>query len=741
MKKIIFFPILLFLFFLTGCGLWRNFNTYFNLYYNTSKLFDEAEEKILSQRKEFFDFVEPAIDNATNQQFTKVIEKCSKILQFKSNTSYVDDALLMTGKAFFYQKNYLKALRKFRELLAKESKSELIPETELWVAKTQLQLKNYNEGLAQLETIRQQYPKKNELIVQSYIEEIKYYYFIENNNKSIELANALISTSKNGTLKARLMYFMGELYTKLENYEDALKSYSAVFDYSPPMDMELIAQFKYAKTLRLNNQNEKSISVLNNLRKEQKNTSSFDIIDFELGLNLKALGEYEKVLDRLIFVDTTYTNSTVSAAARYEIGDLYENKLHNYDSAVVYYQKASNNSSSDEYKLKIQNKFQLFSQYKKLKLDLANQNEQLIYLKNPEEYLKDSINYYAQVQNENENQTTQFSYQQNRRRSRGIEFDQYINSIATTNTNSIETDTLTNIAPPKKSTLTVDSLNTLLERTKFELGNLFLTELNSPDSALYYYDEIINNHPNSKLIPQVLYACATIFSSKGNKEKADSLYNFIYDNYNNTDIVNLVAKEINKPLIDFDNDPAKDEYFYAEEKLNDGKYQNSLKEFYEIFKKYPSSQYAPKALYTSGYILEEKLNLLDSAAAIYDSLIKNYPKTEYASNINLKLDFYQKEKMRIEKERQDSLMKIQEELKNQDTTKQDSTNQNINKQDSLKNIQQNDKIIDEQIDTDLNNEKIKKPGIHSSLMKEKYYNSLSLKENAKVISYLPPKVN
>lgn len=686
-------------------------------------MFKETEEKILSQRKEIFVFVEPTVDNSTNQQLTKVLEKCSKILQFKSNTSYVDDALLMSGKAYYYQRNYLKALRKFRELLAKESESELIPETELWIAKTQLQMKSYNEGLELLKTIIEKYPKKNELIVQCYIEEIKYYYFIEDYNKAIELANALVSVSKNSTLKAQTMYFIGDLYTKLENYEEALKAYKAVFDYSPPMDMELIAEIKYAKTLRLNNQFEKSLDVLNKLKKEQKNTTSFDLIDFEIGLNLKALGEYENALARLIFVDTTYTNSTVCAAARYEIGDLYENNLHNYDSAAVYYQKASNNSSTDEYKLKIQNKFQLFTNYKKLRLDLTTQNEQLNYLKNPEEYLKDSINYYTKVEKVQEEQTEEFSYQQTKRRSRGVEFDRYISSIAM-NTNNIVVDSQStnNILPPQKSTLSADSINTLLVRTKFELGNLFLTEFNLPDSALAYYNDIINNYQNSNLIPQVLYVSATIYSAKGDRQKADSLFNYIYDNYKNSEIVNLAAKEINKPTIDFEKDPAKDEYLYAEEKMKDGKYQNSLKEFYKIFEKYPSSKYAPKALFTSGYILEEKLNLVDSAAVIYDSLIQNYPKTEYASDINGKLDFYKKEKMRIEKERQDSLLKIQEELEKQDSTNQTMINEISTNQDSSKSIEHENKIMDEQINNDLNDKKLKKPGIHSNLMKEEYFN-------------------
>ena len=53
------------LFFVTisGCGMWTNFKTYFNSYYNANKIFQETEEKILAERIELFLFEETAIPN------------------------------------------------------------------------------------------------------------------------------------------------------------------------------------------------------------------------------------------------------------------------------------------------------------------------------------------------------------------------------------------------------------------------------------------------------------------------------------------------------------------------------------------------------------------------------------------------------------------------------------------------------------------------------------------------------
>ena len=104
--KIIPFSIILLLF--AGCNLWQNFTTYFNLYYNTKTLFREAEDEIFLQKRDLFETEPLVIPGTANTKLTKVIEKSSKILQFNSNSDYVDDALLMLGKSFYYQKNYQK---------------------------------------------------------------------------------------------------------------------------------------------------------------------------------------------------------------------------------------------------------------------------------------------------------------------------------------------------------------------------------------------------------------------------------------------------------------------------------------------------------------------------------------------------------------------------------------------------------------------------------------------------------
>ncbi len=233
-----------------------------------------------------------------------------------------------------------------------------------------------------------------------------------------------------------------------------------------------------------------------------------------------------------------------------------------------------------------------------------------------------------------------------------------------------DTSALSKLVAPVKSNLPADSLKKLLAGNKFDLGNLFFTELNIPDSAYYYYKDVLDNHPDSRFEGQTLYAIGSYYLVKGDTVKADSLFNVVYDNYKTENIVNAAATRLGKPLINLKYDPAEELYADAEQVMLKEEYDSSLVKFYNIFVTYPQSSLAPKALYAGGWILENELKLPDSAAVFYDSIVVKYPLSEYASAILPKLNMYKQEKDRIKRELEDSLALIQQEKEGIDTTGQ-----------------------------------------------------------------------
>ncbi|MBZ0199955.1 MAG: hypothetical protein K8H86_08810, partial [Ignavibacteriaceae bacterium] len=295
------------------------------------------------------------------------------------------------------------------------------------------------------------------------------------------------------------------------------------------------------------------------------------------------------------------------------------------------------------------------TKYNTLRQNLDQYNRQLFYLQDSAAFIQDSIDWHIKDSirqtevNETLNKNELGGDEQNPPR-------QPTNKNAGANTQT----QLKQQLPPQRPTLSEDSLKSLLVKSEFELGNTFFTEFDLTDSAFIYYSKILNDFPNSDYHARTLYGMGSYYQIKGDEQKADSIFKYIYANFKTESIVNAAANKISKPLIDLSYDPAKELYASAEQKMLDKNLTESLTDFYDIFKTYPKSQFAPKALYASGFILENELSMYDSAASVYDSITTKYPTTIYAKNIQKKLTAYKQEQEKKRKALLDSLKAIEQ---------------------------------------------------------------------------------
>ncbi|MFA4923570.1 MAG: tetratricopeptide repeat protein, partial [Ignavibacteriaceae bacterium] len=461
-----------------GCGVWNNFTTFFNLYYNTSDLFNEAESAIQKERKDIFALTEPNVPSTASASLNKVIEKCSKILQFNSESSFVDDALFMLGKSFYYQKNYLKALRKFQELIAKQSESGYVPETELWIAKTYFQLKNYSAAdKLLLQVIEKATTDKNdELFIKATIEKIKFEFAAEKYSDAIKSIKSLVTVSDDGEINAQAKYQEGELHVRLDEKEEAAKAFAEVSNYSPLFETELNAKVNYGKIIRSLGKEDEALALFLNLLSKDKNSTSFDLLNFETGYTYLLKKKYEDALTYFAIVDTGFANSTAAGQARFEMGYIYEKIYFNFDSASVFYLKAQTAPSTEEYAPLIKNKASTFSKYQKLNSEQLENIQKLKYVTDSTLFTKDSLEFViadslakiALQENQTEN-VQQQSAQEGRTRNFG--------TSKTTESSTSNTKKRVQLKAPVKPNISEDSIKVLLVKTKFDLGNLFYTEL------------------------------------------------------------------------------------------------------------------------------------------------------------------------------------------------------------------------------------------------------------------------
>ena len=671
-----------------SCGIWANFTTFFNLYYDANDLFNQAEKDIKNKETDIFSVETDTLSASTNTLLEKVEDKCSQILQFHSESSYIDNSLFMIGKCYYYQGSYPKALRKFEELLATQPKSSLVLETRLWIGKTQMRLKDFENSLTTLKDTREVAIKLNEkeIAEDSFIEEIKYQLFKEDYNAAIDLAKSFLTISKNDVINASVAFEIGKLYNMLNDYNDAVVYFQKVKDYSATYDQKFNAMIEQGKDFGEMGDNDKAMQVFDQLSKEQKYSDLLDTIDYEKGETYLKMHKVVKAVDQFIYVDTTFPKMPSSGKSAYELGKIFLSHYKNFDSAFYYFNQVFSSNAPQEYKNLARLAADHLIRYETLYLSVKENNKELYYALDSTAFDKDSIAYYFEIgkkmkiaradslrhkdekiskslpdttrnnnllsqQQGQQQQTGQLAPgQQQQTGGQQTQFSQRAISPQLLQWNQLKSES----KPPERPKVSLDTLTYRLVNSEFDLGNLLFFEFNSPDSAYKYYSDILLNYPASPNEGRVEFEMGNYYLAVQDTVKADSMFNIVYDKYKDEEIVNSAAIKLNKPLIDLDFDPAKPLYVEAESLMMNSKFDSSITNMYNIFLTHPKSRYASKALYAIGWMLQNK-NMNDSAAVIYDTLIKKYPRSIYAAQILPELNFYKNEKIRLTKAKEDSL--------------------------------------------------------------------------------------
>jgi TolA-binding protein len=357
---------------LSSCGVWTDFTTYFNTYYNAKNLFNQVEEEIKNQKKDIFIFREdlqtgsqygnqfgtqyPAqtanvqygnqqsnlegrtqytgtgtgtqLSGSLNENLKKVIEKCSKILQYEKNSSYFADALFITGKALYYQQEYARAQRKFNEL-AGLGDTKYSSENKLWLAKTDLQLRSFEEGLKLIDEVKTEAinDENDNLFNDASITKIAFLIFRNDQRGAIEECKNYLARSEDDEILALVSYQMGKINLNLNDGQSALEAFSNVSKYSPTVDIDFKSRFESAKLLKTLKKVDESETAFNDLRYLGKFKNYIDQVLIELGQIYLDKDQTNLAIDIFREIDTTYRQLPTSGLAEMKLAEIYHKKL------------------------------------------------------------------------------------------------------------------------------------------------------------------------------------------------------------------------------------------------------------------------------------------------------------------------------------------------------------------------------------------------------------------------------
>ena len=643
-----------------------NTTAYFNTFYNARQAFSEAVDEVQKAKKEYQDKGQTdnkfVIPSTAKSAFNTSIEKNSKILGFYPTSKWVDEALLMIGEAYSYMGDDVKAERKYLELFAKYPTSDLIPEAKLWYGLGLLNQEKNDQGIKQLQDLIDQSKSSDSRIAGKAATALADFYY---KNGTYDQALSYYTTSldyvSSGDDKSLAYYQIGLCNDGLEKFKEAEESFSRAAEEGSTYSTIFRATFKIIEEKVKQKKYQDALEMISGLLNDSKNTEYFSKLNLEMANIYYKQGEIQKSIAQYCYVDTSFAKTDESARSYYALGNIFENDLVIYDSARTYYNKAKSEYAASKITADASEKANIFNKYAQLYTDMFKYDS--LFSSAVQDLARlDSLGTRGFIsvppqKTTNLQDSTQFSP--------ASDTTMVVNRDSLARLDSIARATFSKEVKTKQAYK--DSMQRSIVRTKFDLAGLFFLEIQQPDSALYWYRNIIQHYPHSNYISRSYYSLAEILRSYKHapQNEIDSIYRLIISKDPKSVYAQESRKYLGLPLQEQRKDSVTELFEYAETLADSQRYIDAIREFEQIAQQHNSSPITPKALYSAGWYYENALDNNDSAVAVYKKLLKLFPSSEFAGVVRTKVTIYDNDKKRIEMEKQ-----IEQERKEQEKIKQ-----------------------------------------------------------------------
>jgi len=567
--------------------------------------------------------------------YEKAIVGASKLLQFYPNSKWVDDALFLLGQSFYYQRDYNSARRKFLELKSNFPEGDYAIEVDLWLAKTDLELKEYDEAESQFTNfVNQKISKK--LKGEGYYNLGKLY----SARGTFDEANQAYETAIQigiGNLEAEVMYAISVNYDSLGDYSKAAESYQNVLSLDPSEELLFDVEFKYAQMKKKQGSYDEAIVLFEKSLGNDRNKKMFPMIKMEIADCLIRKNDIDNAITAYQDITEEHKNTEYAAKAFYQLGNMYE-KFQDYNAAQESFNEVkkafSRSAYADSSEMKRRDILRLQALLKIIEMaDEGITGEGVVVVTDPDSLIPEDQNIeLAQMQQDmTDTLVTDFNQdpiQQNKQQ------DPF-NDTETPTPGQMDKTQKKRVENPELKTFRVEEI----DKNLFLLAELYSFRFALPDSAERRYQRLISEFPESEHAPRALYNLIYLNENVfQNSLAAQNGYNRLIGDYPDSEFTNAARKALGLPIIPTKEDSVLSLFNEAEITLHDREDPiSAYQQLAMIVNRYPDSEIVPKSHYTMAWIAENRLDSLNLAFVLYDSLINRYPETEYAKSVNKKV--------------------------------------------------------------------------------------------------------
>jgi TolA-binding protein len=330
MRALLLSAVLTCVFMFTGCA-------YYNTFYNAKKNFSDAVRG---------EDVEPG--EANREILEKCVTRCEKVVKYHPRSKWVDDAVLLMGKCFYYMGEHRNALRKFEEMELYYSRSSLLPEAYYYSGLANQALGNRDGAITRFGQAVSVDPKAEFGERAAY--QIARTYFLDDDHLSVvnSTEEFLVGHSRSkyvgGILLLRAQSLLG-----LERYEESIITLDDFIASRPEKDELFQAMMLMGQAYLELWDVEQALDIFMSLRREGLAAQEDARLAIEIAEAKRKLLHTDEAIKQLEEVIALYPKTAFSAEALFKIGEIHENELGDLESARKFYDRARSEAPYSEF--------------------------------------------------------------------------------------------------------------------------------------------------------------------------------------------------------------------------------------------------------------------------------------------------------------------------------------------------------------------------------------------------------
>jgi TonB family protein len=501
-------------------------------------------------------------------------------------------------RASMGQTQYEAAIKKASKVLTFHPKSKWADDALFMIGRAYFNMEDYVKAGRKFEELVTSFPKSNLVDESRYYISLCHYYSGEETQATKQLRDFLESKKIGKKRKAQASFLLGQMYFDRGNYQDAMTYYGKTLKEFDPDTLAAMTEFQLGQCLWEQKDYQKAEEAFTKVEDRKPRVDLLFDSRFRQGECWYVLGDYQKGMEvfRELSQDERFSTRLSSvtlkiAQGQYHLGELCLSMMKYYDVTEKY--PRTDESANAYFALGeiYQDDFGSLEEAKKM-YDVCGTE------KRDSPVAAEALARSANISR----------------------IERYYQELS-------------------------DQEAQESGKALFLLGELYLTQMDQPDSAQAEYLSVVSRFPESEYAAKALYAAAWIAEDvKHDSTQAAELYRRVVDQYPRSDYCTPALCFLGESPDTLNVVSPQKAYLSAERfLLAEGQVDSALAQYDLIIKQYPYSQYASKAAFARAWTIEQYANPGDSTVIFaYQEVIDQYPESEYAEEARIRLGLSQR---------------------------------------------------------------------------------------------------